>query len=518
MESAPALSTPTDYARVSRRHTGSGRSPAELERAYSLQAVCEAIADGGYRRIALQFPDKLLPDSVEIQHLIRGRLAQLDAGEAGAGEPAETLVFILGDTSYSECCVDEIAGEHVGADAIVHFGTACLSPTQRVPVIYVFTQHADEAVVDAVVAGFAAAHDRATPAVLMADVELQSVLEAAHARLAADGYSVVATRPKLPPSPAAIRFVPPTATGPASFLNRTHEPLDRPLSEHALFHIGAPTAPLLLHLSTLFAGCTVWPVDGAAEPSLVPLKRRYRAVLAARAAPTIGIVVNTLSISTSLAVMDALKKLITDAGKKHYTVVVGKINVAKLANFDVVECWVVVGCQQGGIILDQDSQYYRPLVTPFELAVALAPFAPPSAAADVVWGASEWVVDLEKVTALVAATALDGAAEDDAEDASGDRPPEFDLLTGRYVAARPLAMAEHRAKNHLDIEFESAGSVVPRPSGQLTVASVAGTVSTAAELLQTKRFWTGLGADLDDDAPSVLEAGRTGIARDYDLP
>lgn len=47
---------------------------------------------------------------------------------------------ILGDTSYGSCCVDEIAAEHVDADAVVHYGRACLSPTARLPVLHIFTR------------------------------------------------------------------------------------------------------------------------------------------------------------------------------------------------------------------------------------------------------------------------------------------------------------------------------------------------------------------------------------------
>lgn len=34
--------------------------------------------------------------------------------------------------------MDEIAAEHAGANAIIHFGHACLSLTRRFPVMYVF--------------------------------------------------------------------------------------------------------------------------------------------------------------------------------------------------------------------------------------------------------------------------------------------------------------------------------------------------------------------------------------------
>ncbi len=67
-------------------------------------------------------------------------------------------LFILGDTSYGSCCVDEVAAQHASADAVVHFGLACMSPcvrralvriprsdssgpapsTRRLPVLHVF--------------------------------------------------------------------------------------------------------------------------------------------------------------------------------------------------------------------------------------------------------------------------------------------------------------------------------------------------------------------------------------------
>jgi diphthamide biosynthesis protein 2 len=47
-------------------------------------------------------------------------------------------LFILADTSYSACCVDEVAAQHAAADLVVHYGQACLSPTSRLPVRYCF--------------------------------------------------------------------------------------------------------------------------------------------------------------------------------------------------------------------------------------------------------------------------------------------------------------------------------------------------------------------------------------------
>jgi len=38
----------------------------------------------------------------------------------------------------SSCCVDEVAASHYKADSIIHYGHSCLSPSNRLPTLYVF--------------------------------------------------------------------------------------------------------------------------------------------------------------------------------------------------------------------------------------------------------------------------------------------------------------------------------------------------------------------------------------------
>lgn len=39
---------------------------------------------------------------------------------------------------FCSCCVDYIAAKHIGADAVIHFGSSCLSATYEIPTLYVF--------------------------------------------------------------------------------------------------------------------------------------------------------------------------------------------------------------------------------------------------------------------------------------------------------------------------------------------------------------------------------------------
>ena len=81
-------------------------------------------------QVALQFPDELLCDSVPIYHSLKRAV------------DANTELYVLADTSYGRyglvthlqrlltgdsCCVDEVAAQHVDADAVVHYGHACMS-------------------------------------------------------------------------------------------------------------------------------------------------------------------------------------------------------------------------------------------------------------------------------------------------------------------------------------------------------------------------------------------------------
>ncbi|KAL3806927.1 hypothetical protein ACHAXA_006642 [Cyclostephanos tholiformis] len=126
--------------------------------------------DGFLCRVALQFPDDLLPDAPIVSWLMEDAIAiaykeKLTKSSFNAKTITSTvkrfsqialddstdtellienhlshrnpLVFILGDASPS-CCPDEVSANHLNANVIVHYGYACLAPTESVPVVYSF--------------------------------------------------------------------------------------------------------------------------------------------------------------------------------------------------------------------------------------------------------------------------------------------------------------------------------------------------------------------------------------------
>lgn len=108
--------------------------------------------DGFLCRVALQFPDELLSDASEVSWLMEHAIMSayksklLSQHDATVAIPTSLnnhlqqhpLVFILGDTTYGSCCPDEVSANHLNAHVIVHYGYACLAPTESIPVVYSF--------------------------------------------------------------------------------------------------------------------------------------------------------------------------------------------------------------------------------------------------------------------------------------------------------------------------------------------------------------------------------------------
>jgi diphthamide biosynthesis enzyme Dph1/Dph2-like protein len=63
-----------------------------------------------------------------------------------------------------------------------------------------------------------------------------------------------------------------------------------------------------------------------------------------------------------------LKKACNRAGKKTYTFIMGKLNPAKLANFMEIDVFVLIACRENTLMESRD--FYKPIVTPFEMEMA----------------------------------------------------------------------------------------------------------------------------------------------------
>ena len=139
LTTAPVLSTNPEYEPAAVQVETSTFSPSEIRTIYETDRTVDWILSKYYSRITLQFPDDLLRDSTEVEKTLQDGLKKgrkADSIEDGIDglkvedkdTKKEKKIYILADTSYGSCCVDEVSAEHAEADCIVHYGRACLSP------------------------------------------------------------------------------------------------------------------------------------------------------------------------------------------------------------------------------------------------------------------------------------------------------------------------------------------------------------------------------------------------------
>ena len=127
----------------SQRATSSKAGWEDFNNFYEVEATAEFAARGGYLRIALQMPDYLLTDGPELTRRLHAsrfttERERITTQEQTQEQQQHVHFFLLGDTSFGACCVDEVAAKHLGADAVIHYGHSCLQPTASLPVKYVF--------------------------------------------------------------------------------------------------------------------------------------------------------------------------------------------------------------------------------------------------------------------------------------------------------------------------------------------------------------------------------------------
>ncbi|XP_064521501.1 2-(3-amino-3-carboxypropyl)histidine synthase subunit 2 isoform X2 [Pseudopipra pipra] len=264
------------------------------------------------------------------------------------------------------------------------------------------------------------------------------------------------------------------------------------LQDYAMFYVGAEGLALTNFMLT-WNRCpfsSFDPTTGCGRHETLnvnrALMRRLYLVERARDARVVGILVGTLGVVGYLALLQRLRELLRRAGKRSYTLAVGKPNPAKLANFPEVDIFVLVACAQNSLL--DSSDFYRPVVTPYELELACNPAREWTGSyltdfRDLLPGAC---AHMELPPAIPAAEAI----------------PDVSLITGEMRAA------------HL---CDPPASQLP-PSTTLACRDqtrALAEISPAASFLES-RSWRGLEQQLGQTPISKAVQGRRGIAIAYE--
>ncbi|XP_009858554.4 2-(3-amino-3-carboxypropyl)histidine synthase subunit 2 [Ciona intestinalis] len=369
-------------------------SSENIKEKYDVNQCVQFIKDNGVTNVALQFPDEMLNDAVAVTEYLQ---LQTDAN-----------IYLLADTSYGNYDVDEVAAQHVQADLIIHFGKASLTSTSKTKTLFVLGKM--NLSIEEVVASFKQVfptseshvfifaestyvhaldeiYKQLLPSYPNLSLGLLKPNETENDRTACSNPCTECSCTRDTEEQQTISGHSPNLTTSVTLKSNENSntystskycfPLNENKSptEYSLFFIGSNESEdlkmFLFQLPTI-TGYVFDPDTKTCNSTVSNIKRqlakKYYLVEKLKDAKTIGIVVGTLGMAGYLEIIEHLKHIISLTKRKSYTFVVGKINPAKLANFSEIDVFVVVACPEQTNL--DSSEYFKPLVTPYEVEVA----------------------------------------------------------------------------------------------------------------------------------------------------
>lgn len=437
---------------------------------FEIERCVKWISHHNFSKVALQFPDCLLKKAAQVALELAAR--------------TEKQFFVLADTSYGSCCVDEIAAEHVSADSIIHFGHSCLSLTQRLPVLYIFGEGSID-VPDTVTAFKKIFPDVTSHIIIYYEVFycyavgqiIENLKEYEH--LVVSELIIPHEECKTTLNDNQVKI---TKCQRCFIIPKTKE-----LKEYSIFYIGCHSRTFTNVMLSL-SKCKFYlynPVKKIVQDDTFNinhfLRKRFYYIEKTRDANRIGILVGTLGVSNYVCTIKQLREAISAAGKKSYVIVVGKCNVAKLANFAEIEVFVNVACFESSIV--DCSGFYQPIITPYELEIAL----------NIREWSDDYVTDFAELLP-------DGAKYTSLNNMKCEA--DVSLITGKTRSIGLNSVSEERTSE--------ASALVQRD--EMAISTIHH--QAAGEFL-SQRHWKGLEQHLGETPVSDIQQGKKGIACEY---
>ncbi|GAB1863781.1 2-(3-amino-3-carboxypropyl)histidine synthase subunit 2 [Camponotus japonicus] len=280
--------------------------------AYDVEKCIQWIQTNALKQVCLQFPDSLLPDSVEVALHLEKSIGQ--------------KVYILGDTTCGSCCVDEIAAQHINADdcskkILFFYDVACAHKIEHVyDILKPVYKH------------LILSKLNCTSNVKYTDTNSASIVLGRNYTLE-NGYNIEDYE--------------------GFFWGE----------EGKTFSVLAMSIPVKRWYS--FANGEIHEFEALNTPWL---KRRRFLIEKLKDAKVVGILVATLGIKEYLTAISTVKRILKQKNKKSYILSVGKINPAKLANFPEIDAFVVITCPENEVFDSRD--FLKPMLTPYEVELA----------------------------------------------------------------------------------------------------------------------------------------------------
>lgn len=396
---------------------------------YDIQNTAKWIIENDFKRIAIQIPDEILPDAAEIARAIieetTATKPSINSSDSSNTRVNRRNVFVLADTTFGACCIDEVAAMHHEADCVVHLGYSCLSRTSELPARVVFEQEGLDVdkCVD-MIKRFDFGSECEVVCVLVEQNRSRfsdQIREKLSFEKGGERMYLVSSQPVETIEPIKNDI---DIDNDAEVVEKEEEDVVndddndknsnynkrkikvelgamrieydlefdetfRNPSKKAFIWIGDDNSPALTHALVTISSASsessafrtnydiarYCPKANEIEPKAIGtegcrrnVKKRNHAIERAKDSKIVGIVVGTLGVSGYLSIVSKLREMIETSGRTCYTVACGKPNPNKLANFPEIETFVLVACEMCALV--DAKEYLQAVITPHEAALA----------------------------------------------------------------------------------------------------------------------------------------------------
>lgn len=300
-------------------------------------------------------------------------------------------IVILGDVTYGACCVDDYTATSLDCNFMIHYGHSCLVPVTRTSVktLYIFVEIViDTDHVEALIKKYLLLKEIDDPC------EAEALgIDTIRRIKGMKRIALVSTVQFI----STVHVVKQRLSELCTALNiQLYIPQSRPLSSGEVLGCTAPQLPADVD-GILYVGDGRFHLEAImiANPQLQGSyfrydpyskrfslegynhsemhQRRLEAIEAAHTAKQFGLILGTLGRQGSPAVLNDLRTKLDQHSRPHMTVLMSEIKPAKLAKFVGIDVWVQVACPR--LSIDWSGAFDRPILTPYELNVALGEIA-----------------------------------------------------------------------------------------------------------------------------------------------
>ena len=290
--------------------------------------------------------------------------------------PKDKKIYIIGDTSYSKCCCDEVTAMHVKSDIIIRVGSSCFTQNKKMPIYYLInnSEFSEE-----ITSQFKNELYNTIDAQIKIDNKTENLIifykenyqKNLIYKIKNELISEIKEKYKKNVIFANINIIDydketkskiiyndnPLIYGRQLLPNLKNNKIDNTCS---LLYIGDNTEDSLLtelslrfcnivnNIFGLFFNKDKQCFEGQILPKTFSSKllyRRFNLIEKAKECSTFGILIGSLSIPNLNRMIDLIKSLLQSQERKVYTLLLGKITEEKLANFtEYIDAFVLIGC------------------------------------------------------------------------------------------------------------------------------------------------------------------------------